>query len=67
MSPENPITMQKAPRFILILGYLGLAASVFNYFKGEIDWYINLFTSIGCLGLIFAYYHTNKSQAKKEE
>ena len=59
--------MQKAPRFILILGYLGLAASVFNYFNGKIDWYINLLTFIGCLGLIFAYYQTNKSQAKKEE
>jgi len=58
--------MQKAPRIILVLGYLGLAASVFNYFNGKIDWYINLLTFICCLGLIAAYYQTNKSQANKD-
>ncbi|PTM03091.1 MAG: hypothetical protein DA405_11375 [Bacteroidetes bacterium] len=59
--------MQKAPRFILILGLLGMAASVFNYFNGQIDWYINLFSIVGSLGLVVAYFHTNKSLTKKED
>jgi hypothetical protein len=59
--------MQKAPRFILILGLLGKAASLFNYFNAQIDWYINLFSLVGSLGLVVAYFHTKKSLAEKED
>lgn len=59
--------MQKAPRFILILGLLGMAASVFNYFNGQIDWYINLLSLVGSLGLVVAYYQTNKPLEEKKD
>ncbi len=59
--------MQKAPRFILILGLLGMAASLFNYFNGQIDWYINLLSLVGSLGLVVAYYQTNKSLEEKKD
>ena len=59
--------MQKAPRFILILGLLGMAASVFNYFDGKIDGYVNFLSFIGSFGLVVAYFHTNKLLEEKKD